>query len=943
MKLRKFLFPVSLLSTTAAAVGQSADLKVYHSPDKPTPLVDTNVVFTVVVNNDGVDDATGVTVANLLPSGYQFLSAAPDAGSYDPVTGVWTIGSLLNGQSYYMYVTAKVLSAGNYQNVATISGNEADPSATNNTWTTTTTPSLNLYWDGTSANIDAGTIPPDGASAGGDGTWNGSIKNWDVPGEASYFNWDNSKGYTANIRGTIGTVTLGSNISAGKLAISVTYPPAPAPPASPYPTIISTIALGSNTLTLTGADTTISGNNTVNITGTGSILLGSSQSWANSANTMTISAPVNTGANLLTLETGSNNLDVTGKISGSGGLTVKSSVGSGTTASNGTIIANGPVNPTLNNSNDYTGTTTVNGWIWLNSGGVSALGADTSDLIFNNGGVRLTNPPASPATITRGIVLTGNSGISKISGDTTVNGVISGSGNLVISGNFNANAAVVLAASNTFTGNCTSGPDGLVRLANVNAIPNSNMRWADNNGRSKFDLATNNLAYVIGGLGNAALSNVNNVLDLGSGLAGGGNGLVSFGANNQSNTYVGIISGAAGFKKIGTGTQTLIGANTYTGSTVVAAGTLKLGKISGQTGVSVTTGTSGTNVARLTVPSATNLYNGQAVSGALIAAGVKITQINSATQVSLSVNPATPATATTVDFADMLGSMPASPVIDVQTGATLDVTTYPWTLLDTQTLKGAGTVTGAITVAGAVAPGSNAIGTLTTGDVTFAATGTYACELSGATSDCLAAGALTIDPAAKITFTGTPTASSYVIATYTGAAPTHFATDASLPAGYSVDYGTAGQIKLVGSGGASPFVNWASTKGLSGQDAEATADPDHDGLSNVIEFVVGGEPNPANPNSNSSDKLPTAEMTPTHMVFSFRRTDECMTQPGITVGAEYGSTLAGWTTAQHNSNNVTIQVTENGYGTGVDRVDVSLPKSLAGSTGRLFARLSASF
>lgn len=635
------------------------------------------------------------------------------------------------------------------------------------------TPSLwsaTLTWDIQPGTLGAG----DSIITGGSGTWDTTLANWTTDGGANNLAWDNSSLHTAVISGASGTVTLGADIEATSLTISTA----------------STVATSGWWLYLHGTGTAINASASATISGSGKIFVKNNQSWSNSSGSLLVSCPVDTGANLLTLNTGNNNIDVTGKISGTGGLTVNSTGGATSVSASG--------NATLNNANDYTGTTKVSGgYFWLNSGGLEALGADTSDIEISSGGFRLQGT----GTISRGLAITGNCGISKISGDTTITGKISGTGSFTASANFAVAARVIFSSMNEHTGATLVGPDGILRLAHVDAVKNSTLRWADNNGRSVFDLSNANLAYNIGGLGSATLNNTSNNLNLGSATAAGGSGLVSVGGNNQSNLYVGILSGTAGLRKVGSGTQTMYGTNAYTGNTVIANGTLKLGKLAGQSNVSVTTGTTGTNVNRLTVPSSTNLYIGQSVTGTLIPTGARITNINSGTQVTLSTAPTSANTATTVSFLDFDGSVTTSPVIEVQSTGILDVTAYPWTLQSTQTLGGTGTVSGAASIEGIISPALASTGTLTTGNLSFASTGSYECTLDGTNADTLAAGTLSVTTGAKVAFTGTPTAPSYVIATYTGAAPAPFATDASLPAGYSLDYSESGKIKLV-SGGA---------------------------------------------------------------------------------------------------------------------------------------------
>jgi gliding motility-associated-like protein len=79
-------------------------------------------------------------VNDILPSGYTFVSATPSQGSYNNVTGVWSVGALANGASATLTITVTVNATGSYANTATISGDQTDPIPGNNSSTSTPVP-----------------------------------------------------------------------------------------------------------------------------------------------------------------------------------------------------------------------------------------------------------------------------------------------------------------------------------------------------------------------------------------------------------------------------------------------------------------------------------------------------------------------------------------------------------------------------------------------------------------------------------------------------------------------------------------------------------------------------------------------------------------------------------------------------------------------------------
>ncbi|MCL2115122.1 MAG: hypothetical protein FWH29_02750 [Methanobrevibacter sp.] len=86
--------------------------------------VGTTVLYTIRVTNNGPDNATGVIVTDVLDSRLSFISAS--SSSYNPVTGLWSIGNLNVGETLELNITVSVSGTGEIVNVANVSINEVN-------------------------------------------------------------------------------------------------------------------------------------------------------------------------------------------------------------------------------------------------------------------------------------------------------------------------------------------------------------------------------------------------------------------------------------------------------------------------------------------------------------------------------------------------------------------------------------------------------------------------------------------------------------------------------------------------------------------------------------------------------------------------------------------------------------------------------------------------
>ena len=162
-------------------------------------------------------------------------------------------------------------------------------------------------------------------------------------------------------------------------------------------------------------------------------------------------------------------------------------------------------------------------------------------------------------------------GVEKVFAGTIVDGTGSSNSTAVTNITKVGAGTLTLAGSNTYRGNTTVSA-GTLKLTNSLALQNSNL--ATGGTGLVFDSSVTSHAFSIGGLSGATdLPLVDNAATPNPiALTVGGTTV------NVTSTYTGALSGAgASLTKIGTGTFTLRGSNTYTGPTTVMAGTLRLG------------------------------------------------------------------------------------------------------------------------------------------------------------------------------------------------------------------------------------------------------------------------------------------------------------------------------------------------------------------------------
>ncbi len=360
--------------------------------------------------------------------------------------------------------------------------------------------------------------------------------------------------------------------------------------------------IGTTALTKTGTGTlTLSGNNTFSGATTisaGTLAMGSATGLSASS-TLTLASAGTLDVNGFSIAI--DGLLGTGTINNNGATpsTLTTGAGNASTQFDG-VIANGTNTIALTKSgtgtltltgvNTYSGTTTIaNGTVSVANPGIGGnLGTATTPIILGDSTNKGTLAYTANADLlfTRGFDVNAGGGQMNITNSgktltlqtgaitTTGTFTVGGAGNAVVtslisgSGGFTkANTgSLILSGANTYTGDTTLST-GTLQLGTATAIPSGTGKG---NAIVNGVLDLNNFAVTLNGLsGSGTVTNT-----LGSPIA------LTLGGNNASANFSGTLQDGAGTTsliKIGTGTQTLSGINTFSGDTTLSNGTLKIG------------------------------------------------------------------------------------------------------------------------------------------------------------------------------------------------------------------------------------------------------------------------------------------------------------------------------------------------------------------------------
>ena len=244
-----------------------------------------------------------------------------------------------------------------------------------------------------------------------------------------------------------------------------------------------------------------------------------------------------------------------------GTFTIPDNIANTTGAAGGAIglTKYGPGTLVLAGTNSYTGATTISAGTLQFGDGTTGTVPPTSSIAISSGATLALNL-ANSGTFGAAIVNQGTINLLN-TGTTTFTGSLS-----VYAFNQNGTGTTILACNNASYGTININA-GVVQLNGNYAAYTSTINVGAPNGLA-FGLTTGTIGGLTGTSGFVLAT------------AGGAGVNLSVGYNNFNSTYSGAISGtssASALTKIGAGTLTLAGSNSYAGPTTITGGVLQLG------------------------------------------------------------------------------------------------------------------------------------------------------------------------------------------------------------------------------------------------------------------------------------------------------------------------------------------------------------------------------
>lgn len=348
--------------------------------------------------------------------------------------------------------------------------------------------------------------------------------------------------------------------------------------------ILGNKATTNATLTLNGGNRTLgyliaNDDNTYTISGNSLVFdVSSGQAQLVNQNTggLTINSGVTLNDALTVTQAGTGAITVNGAITGTNRDIVVGGTGTGNvtlagaiTTGSGSLTKSGASTLTLNGTNTFTGSTTVTGGTLAirneNNLGANPGSAAADRLLINGGTLRTEVNAVTIDDTNRGVSFGANGATIDTVTNLTIANVVAGTGTLTKTGA--GTLTLSGTGTNTHTGdvNVDAGTLAVAKTGGANrALGDNALVTVGAAGTLQFTGGQSETIGALAGAGSVTNTNATAIT-------------LTTGGNNQSTTFSGTLAnsgGALSLTKTGTGTMTLTGANSQTGTTTVAAGTL---------------------------------------------------------------------------------------------------------------------------------------------------------------------------------------------------------------------------------------------------------------------------------------------------------------------------------------------------------------------------------